>query len=62
MFKQGEAEIWHCSTKEMWSDILTKPKQGWEFLLMWSKLLGHDADGECDMRIRTLDDSVTHRK
>ena len=27
---------------------------------MQSKLLGHDADGECDMRIRTLDDLVTH--
>jgi hypothetical protein len=30
----------HCPTKEMWSDVLTKPKQGKEFFLMRSKLMG----------------------
>eukprot|EP00804_Cyclotella_cryptica_P003530 CCRYP_002153-RD/>CCRYP_002153-RD protein AED:0.77 eAED:0.38 QI:0/0/0/1/0/0/3/0/416 len=42
MIDQREVEVRHCPTTEMWSDILTKPKQGKEFLLMRSKLLGHD--------------------
>lgn len=42
MVEQGEVEIQHCPTKEMWSDVLTKPKQGKEFLEMRAKLLGHD--------------------
>jgi hypothetical protein len=40
MVHQGEVEIRHCPTKEMWSDILTKPKQGREFFIMRSNLLG----------------------
>jgi hypothetical protein len=51
---QGEVEIQHCPTTEMWSDVLTKPKQGKEFLLMRSKLLGHDiADAESLVTLRT---------
>eukprot|EP00804_Cyclotella_cryptica_P016577 CCRYP_020528-RE/>CCRYP_020528-RE protein AED:0.38 eAED:0.38 QI:0/-1/0/1/-1/1/1/0/519 len=42
---RGEAEIQHCPTKEMWSDILTKPKQGKDFLDMRARLLGHDCMG-----------------
>ena len=37
---RGEVTIKHCPTKEMWSDILTKPKQGKEFFIMRSKLMG----------------------
>jgi hypothetical protein len=37
---RGEVEMEHCPTKEMWSDVLTKPKQGREFFLMRSKLMG----------------------
>ena len=42
MVDRGEVEIHHCPTKEMWSDILTKPKQGKDFVEMRAKLLGHD--------------------
>jgi hypothetical protein len=37
---RGEVEVQHCPTKEMLSDVLTKPKQGKEFFLMRSKLMG----------------------
>lgn len=40
MIEQGEVEVQHCPTHEMWSDVLTNPKQGKEFLLMRSKLMG----------------------
>jgi hypothetical protein len=30
----------HCPTKEMWANVLTKPKQGHEFFVMQLKLLG----------------------
>lgn len=46
MVDQGEGEIRHCPAREMWSDILTKPKQGWEFFLMHSKLLGCEEASE----------------
>ena len=41
---RGEVIVKHCPTKEMWSDILTKPKQGKEFFLMRSKLMGCPVD------------------
>jgi hypothetical protein len=37
---RGEASIEHCPTKAMWADVLTKPKQGHDFFLMRSKLMG----------------------
>jgi hypothetical protein len=43
---QGDVEIHYCPTKEMWSDILTKPKQGQGFLLMRLKLLECGINGE----------------
>ena len=45
MIAQQEVEVQHCPTKEMWSDILKKPKQGREFFLMRSKLLGCGPNG-----------------
>ena len=29
--EQGDVEVTYCINKEMWSDVLTKPKQGKEF-------------------------------
>jgi hypothetical protein len=65
MIEQGEVEVQHCPTKEMWSDILTKPKQGREFFLMRSKLLGCEegmieTDTSHDMRGDAAKNSVTH--
>ena len=63
MIAQQEVEVQHCPTKEMWSDILTKPKQGREFFLMRSKLLGCGptrTEAEVDSGdMRTDKDSVT---
>ena len=37
---RGEVTITHCPTKEMWADVLTKPKQGHKFFVMRAKLMG----------------------
>jgi hypothetical protein len=37
---RGKVTIAHCPTKEMWADVLTKPKQGHGFFLMQAKLMG----------------------
>jgi hypothetical protein len=34
------SEVEYCPTKEMWLDVLAKPKQGHDFYFMWSKLMG----------------------
>lgn len=44
MLGQGEVKNLHCPTKQMWSDVLMKPMQGWMLLLMRSKLLGCSKD------------------
>eukprot|EP00804_Cyclotella_cryptica_P010072 CCRYP_018045-RB/>CCRYP_018045-RB protein AED:0.27 eAED:-0.33 QI:0/-1/0/1/-1/1/1/0/595 len=65
VIEQGEVEIEHCPTKMMWSDILTKPKQGREFVEMRAKLLGHDVDERQNkaklMRDKSRTNSVTPR-
>ena len=65
MIAQQEVEVQHCPTQEMWSDILTKPKQGKDFILMHSKLLGCNADeatsGDAPTQMRADKNSVTRR-
>eukprot|EP00804_Cyclotella_cryptica_P029403 CCRYP_013361-RC/>CCRYP_013361-RC protein AED:0.41 eAED:0.27 QI:0/-1/0/1/-1/1/1/0/407 len=65
MIAQKEVEVQHCPTQEMWSDILTKPKQGKDFIMMRSKLLGCEANeaapGDAPTQIRTDKTSVTRR-
>ena len=65
MVAQQEVEVQHCPTQEMWSDILTKPKQGKDFILMRSKLMGCEADeaapGDAPTQMRTDKNSVTRR-
>jgi histone deacetylase 1/2 len=65
MIAQREVEVRHCPTEEMWSDILTKPKQGKDFIMMRSKLLGWearlDAPGDAAEQTRTQRNSVTRR-
>ena len=39
----------YCPTDTMWSDILTKPKQGKEFFKMRSVLMGCPVDGKGEM-------------
>ena len=48
---RGELEVAHCGTKEMWSDVLTKPLQGRGYCEMRSHLMNcpidYDDDAEC---------------
>jgi len=42
--EQGDVVIEHKDTEDMWSDILTKPKQGKSFRKDRSRLMGCDVD------------------
>jgi hypothetical protein len=37
---QGEITIEHCQTKQMWTDINTKPKQGLVFCMFRGHVMG----------------------
>jgi hypothetical protein len=53
----GEITIEHCPTKQMWTDINTKPKQGLVFREFWGHVMGIPADNNNDnykLRVKTL--------
>jgi hypothetical protein len=41
---QGGIPIEHCPTKQMWTDINTKPKQGFVFCVFRGHVVGIPAD------------------
>ena len=46
---QGDLEVEHEPTKQMWSDILTKPLQGQLFFDMRAKLMNIDSNYNDDI-------------
>ena len=54
--EKGEVEIKYCPTENMWSNILTKPKQGKGFQLMWAELMNCPVDCEDKVYNRELDE------
>ena len=53
---RGELEVQHCGTKEMWSDVLTKPLQGRAYCEMRSNLMNCPVDYDDD-----AEREATHR-
>ena len=49
---QGDLEIQHKGTDEMWADVKTKPTQGKRFLVMCGEVMGVSAEYDDDVERR----------